>query len=218
MDKNTNINTKVVNIKKDANKLLKIALSAFNQSIEIKQQFIKCNDITDSSLNVLVTMSEIIANSIRNGGKLLLCGNGGSAADAQHLATELLVRFKSEVNRQSIPAIPLAMDTSMLSAASNDYGFEKVFSRPLSGLGKAGDVLLAITTSSKSVNIIEALKVARDMGIITMGFLGNSGQPALSLCDQAFIVKSNITARIQEVHITAGHVLMELIEEILCLS
>jgi D-sedoheptulose 7-phosphate isomerase len=203
-------------------KLLQLAIDSFAQSVKVKQQVLTISASStnhrNTSLGVLVKMAKMIAFSINNGGKLLLCGNGGSAADAQHLATELLVRLRSEVNRRSLPAIALAMDTSMLSATSNDYGFEHVFARPLSGLGRKGDVLLGITTSGKSLNVLEALKVAKQMNIITLGFLGHNGEPALSLCDEAFVVPSTVTARIQESHITAGHTLMELIEEILCLT
>ena len=189
---------------------LQIAVESFSESAKVKNQIIQ-----DNKLSVLINMSEIIVKSIKRGGKLLLCGNGGSAADAQHLATELLVRLRPNVNRQSIPAISLAIDTSMLTATGNDYSFDNIFSRPLSGLGKSGDVLLGITTSGKSTNVLEAFKLARDMGIITLGFLGGTGGPAVGLCDETFIVPSKITARIQESHITAGHVLVELVEEML---
>lgn len=192
------------------NNFLQLAVESFAESIKVKNLIIQ-----DNKLSVLIKMSEIITKSIKNGGKLLLCGNGGSAADAQHLATELLVRLRPDVNRQSVPAISLAIDTSMITATGNDYSFDNIFSRPLSGLGKSGDVLLGITTSGKSANVLAAFKLARDMGIVTLGFLGGTGGTAVGLCDEMFIVPSKITARIQESHITAGHVLMELIEEML---
>lgn len=191
-------------------KFLQIATESFIESIKTKNKI-----IADNQLLILIKMAEIITKSIKNGGKLLLCGNGGSAADAQHLATELLVRLRPQVNRQPIPAISLAIDTSMITATGNDYSFDEIFTRPLAGLGKIGDVLLGITTSGKSPNVLAAYKLARSMSIVTLGFLGGTGGLATELCDEKFIVPSNITARIQESHITAGHVLMELVEEML---
>ena len=151
--------------------------------------------------------------ALRRGGKLFFCGNGGSAADAQHLATELLVRLRSRVERPSWPAIALTLDPAALTAGGNDYGFEEVFARPLSGLGRQGDVLFGITTSSRSPNVIKALQVARGMGISTIGFLGGDGGAAASLCDVALIIPSNETARVQEAHITLGHAILELLED-----
>lgn len=194
------------------NKYKSIIKLAFIESINIKQNIIN----NDNNLTTLIDLANIIANAIINGGKLLLCGNGGSAADAQHLATELLVRFRSNVERKSIPAIPLAMDTSMLTATGNDYSFTEVFTRPLSGLGKAGDVLLGISTSGKSANVLAAFRLAKQMNIITIGLLGDHDKGLTNaLCDYSFIVPSKVTARIQEIHITIGHIIMELIEEIL---
>jgi D-sedoheptulose 7-phosphate isomerase len=151
--------------------------------------------------------------SLRGSGRLFFCGNGGSAADAQHLATELLVRLRSRVERPSWPAIALTLDPTALTAGGNDYGFEDVFARPLSGLGRQGDVLFGITTSGRSPNVIKALQVARDMGIGTIGFLGGDGGPAAVLCDVALIVPSSETARIQETHIALGHAILELLED-----
>lgn len=150
-----------------------------------------------------------------NGGKLFLCGNGGSAADAQHLAAELLIRLRPHVERPSLPALCLATDMSTVTACGNDYSFEDLFARPLAGLGRAGDILLGITTSGKSPNVIKAFLQAKEMGITTIGFLGCGGGLALKYCDISFVVPSNIIARIQEAHITAGHVIMEFIEDML---
>ena len=180
----------------------------FQDSIDVKQQI-----IDDGSYEILIEAGDIIANSISKGGKLLLCGNGGSAADAQHLAAEFLIRLTSDVNRQSIPALALAQDTSTLTACINDYGPDKIFSRVFSSLSCDGDILLAITTSGNSINIIETLKSAKEKGIYSIGFLGNGGGEALSYCDLAFIAPSKITARIQESHITAGHALLQYIED-----
>lgn len=180
----------------------------FEQSIRAKQEVLK-----SGALDTLPEMAQIIINSIKNGGKLLLCGNGGSAADAQHLAAELLIRLRPTVNRQALPAMTLATDVSTLTACGNDYSFEDIFARPLEALGRPEDVLLAITTSGQSENITRALKVAKQKGMKTIALLGGDGGKAAPLCDCAFIVPSTITGNIQECHITAGHVLMQLVEE-----
>jgi D-sedoheptulose 7-phosphate isomerase len=163
-----------------------------------------------SALIAVVGACEV---AIRRGGRLFFCGNGGSAADAQHLATELLIRLRSSVERPSWPAIALTLDPTALTAGGNDYGFEEVFARPLSGLGREGDVLFGITTSGRSPNVLRALETARGMGIATIGLLGGDGGPARALCDHALIVPSNVTARIQEAHIALGHAVMELLED-----
>jgi D-sedoheptulose 7-phosphate isomerase len=183
-------------------------VQTFEDSISVKQQI-----IDDGLYEVLTEAGDIITESISKGGKLLLCGNGGSAADAQHLAAEFLVRLTSDVNRQSIPALALAQDSSTLTACINDYGPDDIFKRVFSSLSSTGDTLLAITTSGNSRNIIETLKLAREKGIFSLGFLGNGGGEALSYCDLAFVVPSNITGRIQESHITAGHALLQYIED-----
>lgn len=151
--------------------------------------------------------------AIRSGGRLFFCGNGGSAADAQHLATELLIRLRSSVERASWPAIALTLDPTALTAGGNDYGFEQVFARPLSGLGRRGDVLFGITTSGKSPNVLRAFETAREMGIVTVGMLGGDGGPARALCDHVLLVPSPVTARVQEAHIALGHAVMELLED-----
>jgi D-sedoheptulose 7-phosphate isomerase len=183
-------------------------VQTFEDSISVKQQI-----IDNGSYEVLMEAGDIITESISGGGKLLLCGNGGSAADAQHLAAEFLVRLTSDVNRQSIPALALAQDTSTLTACINDYGPDVIFKRVFSSISSTGDTLLAITTSGNSKNIIETLKLAKERGIFSLGFLGNGGGEALSYCDLAFVVPSKITGRIQESHITAGHALLQYIED-----
>lgn len=182
----------------------------FEDSIEVKKR-----TISQGGIATIVRLADRIADSIADGGKLMLCGNGGSAADAQHLAAELLVRLRPMVNRDSVAAMTLATDISMITACGNDYSFDEIFSRPLRGLGKKGDVLLGITTSGRSPNVLRALEAAKDMGISRFAFLGGDGGPALSMCEEAFIVPSSDTGRIQEVHITAGHALMELVEDLL---
>jgi D-sedoheptulose 7-phosphate isomerase len=161
----------------------------------------------------VVATVDICEKSLRNGGKLLFCGNGGSAGDSMHLATELLIRLRPHVERDSWPAISLTSDATTVLAAGNDYGFERVFERPLRGLGRAGDVLFGITTSSRSANVIAALRAAREMRITTVGLLGGSGEPASGFCDHALIVPDTETARIQECHIALGHAVLELLEE-----
>jgi D-sedoheptulose 7-phosphate isomerase len=143
----------------------------------------------------------------------LLCGNGGSAADAQHLAAEMLVRLRPDVNRDGVPAIALAMDPSSMTACGNDYSFEVYFERMTRALGRPGDVLIGITTSGKSPNVIKAMQAARQIGMTTLGLLGGNGGPALAECDMALVVPSTETGRIQEGHIAIGHALMELIED-----
>ncbi len=182
----------------------------FVDSISVKQEI-----LDDESYEVLVEAGNIIANSISNGGKLLLCGNGGSAADAQHLAAEFLIRLTSDVNRESIPALSLAQDTSTLTACINDYGSDDIFKRVFSGLSSKGDTLLAISTSGNSRNIIETLKLAKERDIFSLGFLGDEGGEALQYCNAALIVPSKVTARIQESHITAGHALLQYVEDLL---
>ncbi len=158
--------------------------------------------------------AELICASMRAGGKLLIFGNGGSAADAQHIAAELAFRMGRE--RAALPALALTTDSSLLTAISNDRAFDYVFARQLQALGRPGDVALAITTSGNSPNIVEALKEARTLGITTIGLLGNTGGQAASLVDLALIVPHQDTPRIQEVHITISHIMCDLIEEELC--
>ena len=180
----------------------------FEDSINVKQKV-----IDEGAYKVLLEAGNIIAESISKKGKLLICGNGGSAADAQHLAAEFLIRLTSDVNRDSIPALSLAQDTSTLTACINDYGSDHIFKRVFSALYSDGDVLLAITTSGNSKNIIETLKLANERGIYSLGFLGGDGGEALEYCNSAFIVPDKATARIQESHITAGHALLQYVED-----
>jgi D-sedoheptulose 7-phosphate isomerase len=154
-----------------------------------------------------------LESCLRADGRLWFCGNGGSMAEAMHLATELSVRLRSAVARPSWPAMALGADASALSAAGNDFGFEHAFARPLSGLGRRGDVLLALTTSGRSANVLRALETARGMGIGTVGLLGGDGGPAAALCDHALVVTLAETARIQEAHLALGHAILELLED-----
>ena len=182
----------------------------FIDSIKIKEEIVKLD-----LLNPLEKMGYEISKSIQNGNKILLCGNGGSAADAQHLAAEMLIRLRPDNNREGIAAITLAQDTSTITACGNDFGYDVLYERILRSLGKTGDCLIGITTSGNSKNVILAMKAAQDMGIKVFGFLGCKGGEALKYCDKAFVVPSDDTGRIQEAHITAGHALMEHVEDLL---
>ena len=180
----------------------------FEESIEVKK-----NLLENDGLMVLEKMGVTIKNAIQQGNKLMLCGNGGSAADAQHLAAEFLVRLRPDNNREGIPAIALAQDTSTITACGNDFGYDVLYERMVNTVGKAGDVLIGITTSGNSENVIRAMKAAKEMKISVFGFLGSGGGRALEICNEAFLVPSDNTGRIQESHITAGHALMEYIED-----
>jgi D-sedoheptulose 7-phosphate isomerase len=159
---------------------------------------------------------KIIYKKLSLGGKIFLCGNGGSAADAQHLAAEFLIRLRPNVNRSPIPAISLAMDTSTLTACGNDYDFKYIFSRNLKALGnKKKDVLIAISTSGNSRNIIEVLKAAKKKEITSIGFFGKTGGKAKKYCDMPLNVASNKVARIQESHIFLGHYIFEEVEKLI---
>ena len=156
---------------------------------------------------------EAICSDLKSGKKVLLMGNGGSAADAQHIAGELVGRFKKE--RKAIPAISLSTDTSILTAIGNDYGFEKVFERQIEALGNKGDVVIGISTSGNSENVYRAMKLAKKMGLTTIGLLGNDGGKIKNLSDIALVVPSKNTPRIQETHITIGHIICEGVERII---
>jgi D-sedoheptulose 7-phosphate isomerase len=151
--------------------------------------------------------------SLQSGGKVLLAGNGGSAADAQHIAGELVSRFMFD--RPGLPAVAMTTDTSILTAIGNDYGYERLFERQLQALGRKGDVFIAYSTSGKSPNILRALQAARAAGIVTIGFSGNRGGPMAELCDHLLAVPAADTPKIQEGHLVLGHILCGLIEEAL---
>lgn len=152
----------------------------------------------------------VVTDALLRGNKILIFGNGGSAADAQHIAAELVGRFVAE--RRALPGIALTVDTSALTAIANDYGFDQVYARQLRGLGRAGDVAIAITTSGRSPNILAAVEAAREIGMKVVGLTGGKGQPFAALCDACVVVPSTNTARIQEIHITVGHVICEIVD------
>lgn len=179
-----------------------------NQSVSIKRKMLKLEKKIDLSI-------KLIASTLKNGNKILICGNGGSAADAQHLATEFLIRLRPNVNRKSYPVLSLAQDSTTITACGNDLGFNNIFSRNLEGLGKSGDVVIAISTSGNSKNIYNVLKKSKKMNIKSIALLGNKGGLCKELADLELIVSSNVTARIQECHIFLGHFIFEKVENIL---
>ncbi len=154
----------------------------------------------------------VISGVIGSGGKLLIAGNGGSAADASHFAAEMIVRLTADHNRQSLPALALCVDPSVLTAAANDFGFEKLFARQVEGLGQRGDMLFVISTSGNSANLVNAVTAARERKLLTVGLLGNDGGKLAGMVDRALVIPHPSTQRIQEEHIFVIHLLVELIE------
>jgi D-sedoheptulose 7-phosphate isomerase len=155
---------------------------------------------------------DLIANAYRSGKKMLLCGNGGSAADCQHIATELMIRLSHNLQRPALPAIALTTDTSNLTAGGNDIGWENVFARSVEGLANEGDVLLAISTSGNSPNVIKAVEKANEKKMIVIAFLGGNGGKLKNLVDLPIVIPSSNVQRIQEGHITIAHIICELVE------
>lgn len=185
----------------------KFITESLQASSETKIRILKeCSGHISQAINILV-------DAIKNNNKVLLCGNGGSAADAQHLATEFVIRLNPDIQRPGIPAIALTTDTSMLTAGANDLGYDNVFTRSIEALGKEGDVLIGISTSGKSESINRAFIKAREKRLKTIGFLGKDGGNAKKLVDLAIIIPSNDTQRIQEGHITIGHIIFQEVEQ-----
>jgi D-sedoheptulose 7-phosphate isomerase len=180
---------------------------AFQESADVKLRFIQQN--ADALLQVV----RMIVKAFKGGNKVLLFGNGGSAADAQHIAAEFVNRFLIE--RPSLPAIALTTDTSILTSIANDYAFADVFAKQVKALGREGDVAVGISTSGAAANVIKAVRVARDMGIQTVGLTGKDGGELARIVDLALLVDSPSIPRIQEVHITIGHVVCEMVDRML---
>ena len=180
-------------------------LKTINDAINLKRALINYDK------EVLETI-ELFFNTLKKGNKILVCGNGGSAADAQHLSAEFLVRLRPKINRKPLPLISLALDTSTITACGNDYSFHKLFERNLEALGQKGDLLFCISTSGNSKNIIYALKKAKKLGIKSFSFLGNTGGIAKKLSDKYILIPNKNTARIQECHIFLGHYILEQVE------
>jgi D-sedoheptulose 7-phosphate isomerase len=182
-------------------------LTAFRESAEIKIAFV------ERYLEQIEKLSREIAERLKRGATVFLFGNGGSAADAQHIAAELVGRFSKD--RPPLRAVALTTDTSVLTALSNDYGYETVFERQIEALGREGDVAIGISTSGNSENVYRALLKAKEMGLLTVGFLGKDGGKIKEIVDYSFVVPSFETPRIQECHITLGHTLCEIVEKLL---
>lgn len=184
------------------------AREAMAASAAVKQRF------AEEGADAVAAAAELVAHALRAGGKVLLCGNGGSAADAQHIAGELVGRFKIE--RPAFHAVALTTDTSVLTAVANDYGFDEVFARQVEGLGAEGDVLMAYSTSGNSPNVLKAIEKARAIGMKTVGLTGAGGGQMAGLCDVCIMAPSDDTPIIQECHAAAGHTICLLVEQLLC--
>ncbi|URZ14867.1 D-sedoheptulose 7-phosphate isomerase [Clostridium felsineum] len=176
-------------------------------SIEAKQKLLGDDNFIESIQNIV----NIVIKAYRSGNKVLICGNGGSAADSQHIAAEFVSKFK--MDRNALPAIALTVNTSVLTSIGNDYDYKNIFERQVEAFGKEGDVIIGISTSGNSPNISLALKKAKALGMITIGFLGRDGGDNKNYCDVPMVVPSEDTPRIQEAHIMIGHIMCELVEK-----
>ncbi len=194
--------------KSNTNYLLSENAGVIEKSLE--QHIEVFQTILTSEINLIRKCAEMIIETLENGGKILICGNGGSAADAQHIAAEFVGRYETE--RRALSAIALTTDTSTLTALANDYGFEQVFARQVEALGSAGDLLIALSTSGNSPNVNSAVMSARRIGCKTIGLTGSEGKKLASLCDACILVPAKRTARIQEAHITIGHIWCEIVD------
>ncbi len=174
------------------------------ESIEVKQAALLVN------MPSVERTAEALIKAFKNNNRVFLCGNGGSAADSQHIAAEFIGRFQKE--RKALPAIALTTDSSILTCLTNDYSYDIVFSRQIEALGRSGDILIGISTSGKSPNVIKAFERAKEMGITTIAFTGNDGGTMASVADIAVVIPSKVTARIQEAHITFFHAICEVVE------
>jgi D-sedoheptulose 7-phosphate isomerase len=184
------------------------ATSLLQRSLEEHLQVVQ--GTLQSQLGEIERAGALLRDTLKQGHKVLICGNGGSAADAQHIAAELVGRYERQ--RRAWPAIALTTDTSTLTAISNDYGYEEVFARQVEALAVAGDVLLALSTSGTSANVLKAVKKAHELGCKTIALTGAGGERLAAICDLAVVVPASRTARVQECHITIGHLWCELIE------
>ncbi len=191
----------------DTKEKISLIQKEIQASVELKER------VKEELAEKIVEVANILAECINKGGKILLCGNGGSAADAQHFAGELVVRLTSDYTRTAIPAITLSSDSFILTACANDFGFEQVFSRQVEALGKPEDILVCISTSGNSPNLIKAAQKAKEKKMKTVGLLGGDGGELKKFTDISLIVPSHATPRIQETHICICHILCELIEK-----
>jgi D-sedoheptulose 7-phosphate isomerase len=188
---------------------MKEIIKQIKESLKVKRLILDDKEIQRS----IKAAAKICSRSLKKGNKIIFAGNGGSAADAQHLAGELVNRFSFD--RPGLSAIAITTDTSILTSISNDYGFDKLFARQVEAIGKEGDVLISLSTSGNSINILEGIKEAKKAGIITIGLTGKSGGKMNKLCDLMLNVPSRETPRIQEAHILVGHIICSLVEETL---
>jgi D-sedoheptulose 7-phosphate isomerase len=179
-------------------------IKIFKESIRIKEAFVNEN------LSKLVNVVEAVTSALKAGSKILIFGNGGSAADAQHIAAEFVNRFVIE--RPPLPAIALTTDTSVITSIGNDYDFSEIFSKQIRAIGLPGDIAWGISTSGNSANVLKGLEVAKKMGLVTIAFTGKDGGDIAKIADLSINVSSSVTARIQEVHITAGHAVCDLVD------
>ena len=186
----------------------KLTLNIINK--HISEHFETISLIDDDAKNSILSLSKIIVSALDQGNTIFWCGNGGSASDSQHLAGELVGRFIGD--RRPLKSIALNADTSVMTCIVNDYGYDYIFSRQVEALGSKGDVLVGISTSGNSGNVLQAFDVANNLNMITIGLLGKGGGKAKDISQHSLIIKSQSTARIQEAHITIGHILCELIE------
>jgi D-sedoheptulose 7-phosphate isomerase len=191
--------------------MLKIVSDLKNQ---LEQNIIAHQDILNMSDDI-IEIVQIIKKKLKKGGKILFCGNGGSAADAQHLAAEFIVRLRPHINRKPLSALTLAQDTSTITACGNDYSFDDIFLRSFQALAQKNDILVCITTSGNSKNILKVLAEAKKQKVFSIGLLGKKGGKAKKLCDKKLIVSSENTARIQECHIFLGHFILEKVEDLI---
>jgi D-sedoheptulose 7-phosphate isomerase len=181
--------------------------------LESSQNALKAAAESQEFLHALVSISDAIANTFKAGGKILLAGNGGSAGDAQHIAGEFLSHLNFD--RAPLPAIALTVDTSVLTAVGNDYGYEQVFERQVRGLGRPGDIFVGISTSGGSRNVLRGLQAARELGLLTVGFTGGGPSEMTKLCDLVLAAPSKSTPLIQQIHITAAHIICGEVERVL---
>ena len=193
----------------EKNEIKKIIGSTLVESADLKMR------IAEKCIEDIINAGEMISESLKTDNKVMLCGNGGSAADCQHIAGELVVRLTSERNRKALPAIALTTDTSIITACSNDFGYEYIFSRQVEAHGNEGDVLIGYSTSGNSQNVINAIEKAKEMKVKTISLLGGEGGKAKEMSDIDIIIPSDQVCRIQEGHFTVGHILCDLVEKLL---
>jgi len=180
------------------------------ENIRLKEEILR------TSIGQIKEISDLVIDCLKRGGKVILFGNGGSASDSQHIAAELIGRFKKD--RSALAGIALTTNTAVLTSLANDYGYEVIFAKQVEALGKKNDIIIAISTSGKAKNVALGIKQAKKIGLKTIAFTGGDGGDIAKLADVSFIVPSSVTARIQEAHITVGHIICELVEQSLCLE